>query len=172
MPVLTGADYRADGLGGDALRQHPAHHHRQDLSLDAVSRARGTKSLRCVGAGITFVVAETLAAAIDAAEEHCCRIRAAAGRGTVEAAIADGARRWSGRMPRQPAASCTNGDAAATERAFAAADRVVRARVRNQRVWPATRWSRAPVSLRLSRRRTALEPDDFHPTASDCIWPS
>ena len=131
--VLTGADYRADGLGMMPCVSIPptitgkTYHSTPFPALE-------DEVVRCVGAGVAFIVAETLAAAIDAAERIVVEYEPLPVVATVEAAIAEDAPLvW----PHAEGNRCfvhELGDAAATERAFAAADRVVRARVRSQRL--------------------------------------
>ena len=131
--VLTGEDYRADGLGGIPCVSIPptitgrTHHATPFPPLEA-------ELVRCVGAGVAFVVAESLAAAIDAAERVVVEYDPLPAAATVEAAIAPGAPRvW----PDAEGNRCfvhEMGDADATDRAFAAAEHVVRARIRSQRL--------------------------------------
>lgn len=131
--VLTGDDYRADGLGLMPCVSIPpsitgkTYHATPFPALES-------EVVRCVGAGVAFIVAETLAAAIDAAERIVVDYEPLLAVPTVEAAIADDAPRvW----PDAEGNRCfvhEMGNAAATESAFAAADHVVRARVRSQRV--------------------------------------
>lgn len=131
--VLTGEDYRADGLGLMPCVSIPptitgkTYHATPFPPLEA-------ERVLAVGSGVAFVVAETLAAAIDAAERIVVEYESLPAVPTVEAAIAVGAPRvW----PEAEGNRCfvhELGDAAATERAFAQAEHVVRARVRSQRL--------------------------------------
>jgi len=131
--VLTGDDYHADGLGDIPCVSIPptitgkTYHATPFPPLEA-------QRVLAVGTGVAFVVAETLAAAIDAAECIVVEYEPLPAAPTVEAAIADGAPLvW----PEATGNRCfvhELGDAAATERAFTQADHVVSARVRSQRV--------------------------------------
>lgn len=131
--VLTGEDYRTDGLGDIPCVSIPptitgkTYHATPFPPLEP-------ECVRSVGAGVAFVVAETLAAAIDAAERIVVEYDPLPAAATVEAAIADGAPLvW----PQAGGNRCfvhQMGDAQATELAFAQADHVVRARVRSQRL--------------------------------------
>lgn len=131
--VLTGDDYRADGLGLMPCVSIPptitgkTYHATPFPALE-------NEVVRTVGAGVAFVVAKTLAAAIDAAERIVVDYEPLPVVATVEAAIADGAPRvW----PEAEGNRCfvhEMGSAKATELAFASAEHVVRARVRNPRV--------------------------------------
>ncbi len=75
LAVLTGADYVADGLG--PMIYSPAARHPPDIRLENLDRVPASASrqyplaierTRFVGEAVAFVVAETLAAAKDAAE--------------------------------------------------------------------------------------------------------
>jgi carbon-monoxide dehydrogenase large subunit len=131
--VLTGEDYHADGLGNIPCVSIPptisgkTYHATPFPPLEA-------ERVLAVGTGVAFIVAETLAAAIDAAERIVVEYESLPAAPTVEAAIADGAPLvW----PHAQGNVCfvhELGDAEAAERAFAQADHVVRARVRSQRV--------------------------------------
>ncbi|HMD62690.1 MAG TPA: xanthine dehydrogenase family protein molybdopterin-binding subunit [Stellaceae bacterium] len=75
LAVLTGADYVADGLG--PMMYSPAARHPPDIRLENLDRVPASPSrqyplvlerTRFVGEAVAFVVAETLAAAKDAAE--------------------------------------------------------------------------------------------------------
>lgn len=131
--VLTGDDYRADGLGNIPCVSIPptitgkTYHATPFPPLES-------ERVRAIGSGIALIVAETLAAAIDAAERIVVEYETLPAAPTVEAAIAaDAPLVW----PDAKSNRCfvhELGDAEATERAFAQADHVVRARVRSQRV--------------------------------------
>ncbi|MDE0057593.1 MAG: xanthine dehydrogenase family protein molybdopterin-binding subunit [Defluviicoccus sp.] len=131
--VLTGADYASDGLGmipcvsipptitGGPYRPTPF----PPLASDRVL---------AVGGGVAFVIAETLAAAAEAAERIVVDYEPLDAAPTVEAAIAaDAPLVWP-----DAAGNCCFvhelGDAEATAQAFARADHVTRARVRSQRL--------------------------------------
>lgn len=131
--VLTGDDYRADGLGNIPCVSIPptitgkTYHATPFPPLEA-------ERVLAVGTGVAFIVADTLAAAIDAAERIVVEYESLPAAPTVEAAIAHNAPLvWPGAEGNRCFVH-ELGDAAATERAFAQADHVVRARVRSQRV--------------------------------------
>ena len=131
--ILTGEDYRADGLGLIPCVSIPptitgkTYHATPFPPLEA-------ERVLAVGTGVAFVVAETLAAAIDAAERIVVEYETLPAVPTVGAAIAEGAPQvWPGAEGNRCFVH-ELGDAAATERAFAQAERVVRARVRSQRL--------------------------------------
>ena len=133
LAVLTGEDYAADGLGlmpcvsippsitGKAYHKTPF----PPLEKDRVL---------AIGSGVAFVVADTLAAAMDGAERIQVEYEVLPAAPTVEAAIAsDAPLVW----PEARGNICFHhelGDAQKTDDAFAQADRVVQARIRNQRV--------------------------------------
>ncbi|MGE0315415.1 MAG: xanthine dehydrogenase family protein molybdopterin-binding subunit [Lautropia sp.] len=131
--VLTGEDYRADGLGDIPCVSIPpsitgkTYHATPFPPLEP-------ETVRSVGAGVAFIVADSLAAAIDAAERVVVEYDALPAAPTVEAAIAPGAPSvW----PQAPGNRCfvhEMGDARATDEAFSRADRIVRARIRSQRL--------------------------------------
>ncbi|MGH7212967.1 MAG: xanthine dehydrogenase family protein molybdopterin-binding subunit, partial [Acetobacteraceae bacterium] len=138
LAVLTGADWAADGLGGlpaghdfptlPGMPNGGAYHyrpHRPALARDRV---------RFVGDTVAMVVAETEAAARDAAEQIVVDYEPLPSVTDTEAAVRPGA------PPVWPEASenvCFRwqaGDAAAVEAAFAAAARTVRVSLINNRV--------------------------------------
>lgn len=133
LAVLTAEDYAADGLGHIPCVSIPPNitgrtYHRTPFPPLAQDR------VLAVGSGVAFVVAETLAAAMDAAERIVVDYDTLPAAPTVEAAIAPGAPLvW----PEAEGNRCFQhhlGDAAQTEAAFAGAAHVVRARIRSQRV--------------------------------------
>jgi len=133
VAVLTGDDYRADGLGFIPCVSIPptitgkTYHATPFPPLEA-------ECVRAVGTGVAFVVATTLAAAIDAAERIVVEYEALPAVPTVESAIGDGAPLvWPGAEHNRCFVH-ELGDARATEAAFASAEHVVRARVRSQRI--------------------------------------
>ena len=152
--VLTGADYLADGLrpiphigppvtprGGGALDAAPYY----PLVSDRV---------RHVGEGVAFVVAETLEQAKDAAElievayEPLPAVTA-----TAEALATDAPTVWDG-CPGNEAFLYEIGDRAATDAAFARADRVVRRRLTITRVLANAMEPRGCLARYDARRRT------------------
>ena len=133
LAVLTGEDYAADGLGDMPCVSIPSNitggsHHRTPFPPLAGER------VLAVGSGVAFIVAETLAAAMDAAERIAVDYEELPAAPTVESAISPGAPLvW----PQAEGNRCFQhqlGDAAGTAAAFEGAAHVVRARVRTQRV--------------------------------------
>ena len=133
VAVLTGEDYAADGLGLMPCVSIPptitgrTYHKTPFPPLES-------ERVLAVGSGVAFVVAETLAAAMDAAERIVVDYEPLPAAPTVEAAIEPGAPLvW----PEAEGNRCFQhemGDAAQTAAAFEGAAHVVRARVRSQRV--------------------------------------
>ncbi|MCY4548286.1 MAG: xanthine dehydrogenase family protein molybdopterin-binding subunit [Defluviicoccus sp.] len=131
LAVLTGADYRADGLGAmpclsidDAIVTEPARR--------AATPALAPDAARHVGAPVAFVVAETRERALDAAELVSVAYEALP-------AVADSrdAARGAAMRPEAPANFCfavEMGNRAATEAAFAAAHLVVALDLYNNRI--------------------------------------
>lgn len=133
LAVLTAEDYAADGWGHIPCVSIPptitgGPHHRTPFPPLAQQR------VLAVGSPVAFVVAETLAAAMDAAERIAVDYEPLPAAPTVEAAIApDAPLVW----PQAAGNRCFQhelGDAAATAAAFQGAAKVVRARIRSQRV--------------------------------------
>ncbi len=131
--VLTGADYASDGLGRIPCVSIPPSitggpYHPTPFPPLASDR------VLTVGAGVAFVVAESLAAAAEAAERIVVDYEPLDAAPTVEAAIApDAPLVW----PDAAGNRCfvhELGDAEATAQAFARAEHVTRARIRSQRL--------------------------------------
>ena len=136
LAVLTGADMEADELGPLPVVIPPIPGLDADSMFIAKRSVLATDMARMAGHEIAFVVAETLAQARDAAElievdyEPLDAL-------TDSAALAGGAPRYADR-PDNLAFDNDYGDAEATEKAFAAADHVVKHRLTVSRVAPAT----------------------------------
>jgi carbon-monoxide dehydrogenase large subunit len=133
IAVLTGEDYAADGLGHIPCVSIPPtitgkRHHATPFPPLAQER------VLAVGSGVAFVVAETLAAAMDAAERIEVDYEQLPAAATVEAAIAPGAPRVWADAEDNRCFVHELGSGPETDAAFARADRVVRARIRSQRV--------------------------------------
>lgn len=131
--VLTGDDYAADGLGHIPCVSIPptisgGPHHPTPFPPLAHGR------VLAVGTGVALVVAETLAAAMDAAERIDVDYEVLPAAATVEAAIAPGAPLVYDTAPGNRCFTHELGDAAATDAAFARAAHVVAARIRSQRL--------------------------------------
>ncbi len=133
LAVLTAEDYAADGLGHIPCVSIPptisgGPHHATPFPPLAQER------VLAVGTGVAFIVAETLAQAMDAAERIEVEYEPLPCSPTVEAAIApDAPLVW----PQAEGNRCFThelGDARRTEAAFAQAEHVVRARIRSQRL--------------------------------------
>lgn len=133
LAVLTADDYAADGLGDMPCVSIPPSITGRTWHRTPFPPLAGDRVL-AVGSGVAFIVAETLAAAMDAAERIVVDYEPLPAAPTVEAAIAPGAPLvW----PEAEGNRCFRhelGDPAATAAAFEGAARVVRARVRTQRV--------------------------------------
>src|SRR5215468_4932555 len=133
VTILTGEDYACDGLGhipcqsipptitGGTYRATPF----PPLAVDRVL---------AVGSAVAFIVAETLVAAIEAAERINVTYEELPVAATIEAAIADGAPLVWAQARGNRCFVHEIGDADATEAAFRQAEHVTRGRIRNQRV--------------------------------------
>ncbi|PSM16413.1 xanthine dehydrogenase family protein molybdopterin-binding subunit [Nitratireductor sp. StC3] len=133
VAILTGEDYAADSWGDIPCVSIPPNitgggYHATPFPPLATDR------VLAVGTGVAFIVAETLAAAIDVAERIEVEYDELPVVPTLEAALADNAPLvW----PQAKGNRCFThelGDAAAADAAFERAEHVVRARIRNQRV--------------------------------------
>ena len=133
IDVLTGEDYSAEGLGQIPCVSIPpgitgGPHH--PTPFPPLARDR----VLTLGAGVAFVVAETLPAAMEAAERIVVDYEPLDAVPTVEAAIAPNAPLvW----PDAAGNRCfvhELGDADRTDEAFARADHVTKARIRSQRL--------------------------------------
>ncbi len=159
IAVLAGADWAADGLGDIPCVSIPptvkgGRWFRTPFPVLAVDR------VLCVGHAVAFVVAETRAQALDAAERVVVDYAPLPAAPTVEAAIAQGAPAvW----PAQPDNLCfvhAIGSAAQADAAFAGAAHVVRARIPNQRV------GGNPLEPRVAIGRRDEADDRLHLTTS------
>jgi carbon-monoxide dehydrogenase large subunit len=133
VAVLTGEDYAADGLGNIPCASIPPSitggpYHPTPFPPLAQER------VLAVGSGVAFVIAQTLAAAVEAAERIVVDYEPLPAVPTLEAALAPHAPLvW----PEAQGNRCFQhrlGDAAKTAAAFEQAPHVVRARVRSQRL--------------------------------------
>lgn len=133
VAVLTGEDYFADGIGNiPCVSIPPTIKGGTHVATPFPALARDV--VRCVGAEVAFVVAETQAAAVEAAERIVVDYEPLPVAATLEAAIApDAPLVW-------PSASGNRcfyhelGNEDACDAAFSEATHIVRARIRNQRV--------------------------------------
>jgi aerobic carbon-monoxide dehydrogenase large subunit len=133
LGVYAGADCRADGLG--PIPHEPVPSTRYDVKLTAPGGGSvfiGPHALlpwdkaRHVGEAVAMVVAETLAQALDAAEAVAVRYEELPFVLDAAAALAPGAPSVWDELPGNLPVETWFGDADATARGFAAADRVVR----------------------------------------------
>ncbi|HXQ52469.1 MAG TPA: xanthine dehydrogenase family protein molybdopterin-binding subunit [Stellaceae bacterium] len=133
LGVFTGADCRADGLA--PIPHEPVPSTKYDLKLTAPGGGPvfiGPHALlpwdkaRHVGEAVAMVVAETLAQALDAAEAVAVEYEALPFVLDAAAALAPGAQAVWDELPGNLAVETFFGNEEATQRAFAAADRVVR----------------------------------------------
>jgi carbon-monoxide dehydrogenase large subunit len=138
LAVLTGADLAADGIGGVksdfALPFFPPRDGTPFAVVHPPFPALAAERVRFVGEGVALVLAETVEAARDAAELiEIDYDPLAAVTGAAEAAEADAPRIWPD-APGNIAFTWQAGDRAATDAAFARADRVVDVELVNSRI--------------------------------------
>ena len=144
LAVLTGRDWAADGLGGIPHQPNGVDH--LDLTKPAFSPAP-FRTARCrrtcrwlsicvrhVGEVVALVVAETEAAARDAAERVAIEYTPLPAVADAVSALAPDAPRLFAGRPDNICVAAANGDRAATAAALAGAHRVVRLSSRNHRV--------------------------------------
>ena len=133
IAVLTGEDYAADGLGNIPCVSIPPTISGKTYHATPFPPLAQERVL-AVGTGVAFVIADTLAAAMDAAERIVVDYEQLPAAPTVEAALAPAAPLvW----PQAEGNRCfvhELGKADETTAAFARADHVVRARIRTQRL--------------------------------------
>jgi carbon-monoxide dehydrogenase large subunit len=141
LAVLTGADCTADGL--KPIPHQPLPSTRYDMKL--VAPAGGpmffgphmllpADKARHVGEAVAMVVAETMPQALDAAEAVTVEYQALPFVAGAEDALAPGATAVWDEVPDNVLVDTHFGDREATERAFAAADHVVKAQFNIGRV--------------------------------------
>jgi len=134
--VLTGADAAADKLGSYTAAMMP-----EDIGAPKGHRTHlpvlQAETVRFVGDRVAFVVAETQAQALDAADLIEVEYDTLPAVGTVEEAAKDGAPKvWADNPAGNVAFMLAFGDEKATEAAFARAKHVVKLRTVNNRVTP------------------------------------
>ena len=133
--VLTGADAVKEGLGG-----FPPHFMPEDRGGPKGYRTLRpvlvADRVRCVGDRVAFVVAETLAAARDAAELIDIEYEPLDAVTNLEAAVKPGAPSIWDDCPGNVSFVLEMGDKAATDAAFETAAHVVAARLENNRLAP------------------------------------
>ncbi len=133
LAVLTGAQAAADGLGGivsitpQVNRDgSPAHITERPVLVAEVAR--------CVGDPVALVVAESLAGARDAAELMAIDYQPLPACSDAEAALEPGAPQVWSEVAGNLGLDYEDGDRAAVDAALAAAHKVVRVRLENQRI--------------------------------------
>jgi len=145
LGVFTGADLAADGLGAiPPAVLLPGRDGRPMLSAAMPPLALGR--VRYVGEPVAIVVAETAAAARDAAEAVTVRVAELPAAPDVERALAPGAPTIWPEASGNVALDWTDGDAAAVEAAFARAAHVERVRLVDTRLAPAALEPRAAIA--------------------------
>lgn len=142
--ILTGADYAADALGGIVHAANPID--ALDVGKPAFAAQAGarvvelphrpfaTERVRHVGEAIAMVIAETPAAARDAAETIEVEYQPLAAVVSAVEALREGAPRLWDEAPGNLCVSADFGDAQATRTAFARAAHVIRGEFINNRV--------------------------------------
>ncbi len=131
--VFTAADAAADGLGPLPCLS-PAQNHDGSMMVDAPRPLLAAERVRHVGDTVAMVVAETIAAAQDAAELVAVDYEPLAAVADTAAAVEPGAPLVRDQAPRNVCFDWRTGDRAATERAFAAAHHVTTIDLVNNRV--------------------------------------
>jgi len=153
LGVFTGADCLADGLV--PIPHRPVPSTRFDVKLTAPGGGEifigphwllPTDKVRYAGEGVAMVVADTTAQALDAAEAIDVTYEELAAVTASEAALATGAPTLGDDVPGNVLVDSSFGDAAATDRAFAAADHVVKADFHVDRVTAVTMELRAALA--------------------------
>jgi aerobic carbon-monoxide dehydrogenase large subunit len=153
LAVLTGDDYLADGYVGVSHRPNPADavDHSNPaypkLKLDQPHLPLAVGQARHLGEAVAMVVAETAAAARDAAEAVAVEYETLPA--VVEAldALAPGAPALWAAVPDNIGADAEFGDGAATRAAFERADVIVAGSFRNQRIVNAQMEPRSAIGL-------------------------
>ncbi len=144
--VLTGADVAADGIGPMrslwAIRSHDG-----APMAEPPRWALARERVRHVGEPVAIVLAETLAAALDAADRVEVDYEPLPAVGDAEAALAGGAPQLHADAPGNVCFRWRRGDLGAVERAFATAAHTVALGLRNQRIAGCAIEPRAAVAL-------------------------
>ncbi|HVV93786.1 MAG TPA: molybdopterin cofactor-binding domain-containing protein, partial [Hyphomicrobiales bacterium] len=144
LVILTGADYVAEGLGAMAMIAPPLP--TLDKRFIPPIYPLAIDRVRRVGDAVAVVVAETRAEAQDAAELVEVDYEELPAVTEVGDAALPGAPLVFDEAPENTAFLYTIGDAAAVEEAFAKADRIVRQRIRINRVTHAPMETRGMVA--------------------------
>jgi aerobic carbon-monoxide dehydrogenase large subunit len=155
LAVLVGEDYVGDGHIGMAHLPNPADANDVTISTFASTPERkildqrqlplAVGDVRFVGEAVAVVVAESVAAARDAAEAVTVEYEALPAMTDVMEALADGAPTLWPEAPGNLALDCAFGDAAAVQAAIKDAHVVVDATIRNQRTISAFMEPRAAI---------------------------
>ena len=133
LAVLTHAELEARGLGAQRPTQQKQKSDGSPAHVTPMPLLAGDR-VRFVGQPVAFIVAETLAAAKDAAELVEVDYEPLPAVVTIDQSIADGAPAVWDDNPGNEAFCHEVGDAAAVDAAFARADHIVRHRVVNNRI--------------------------------------
>ena len=133
LAVLTRAEQAADGIGPLPPAERRNEHTGEPFAFIPYPPL-ATDRVRHVGQPVALVVALTLAQARDAAEKIDVDYETLPAVTTAQAALADGAVQLSEEIPRNVVLEWATGDAAAAERAFAAAAHVTRLELLNHRI--------------------------------------
>jgi aerobic carbon-monoxide dehydrogenase large subunit len=144
--VLTGADARADGLGG-LVPYFPPEDFGGPKSYRTYWLPLAHDRVRCVGDRVAFVVAETLAQARDAAELIEVDYEPLPAVTEVGDAARPDAPRIYEDCPGNLCFAFAAGDQAATEAAFAKAKHIVSLTVRSQRLSPNSMEPRGAIGI-------------------------
>jgi carbon-monoxide dehydrogenase large subunit len=156
LAIITAADYAAAGGRGIAHMPNPADAHDVKLRafggpgrrppFDAPHPPLATERVRYVGEPVAMAIAETAAAAQDAAERVVVDYAALPAVTDAMAALMPGAPLIHELAPGNLAVEAEFGDPAATQAAFAAAALVVTKTFRNQRIASAQMEPRAAIA--------------------------
>jgi aerobic carbon-monoxide dehydrogenase large subunit len=153
LGVFTGADCMADGL--KPIPHSPVPSTRYDMKLTAPNGSKVTVDphhllpvdrVRHVGEAVAMVVAERRDQALDAAEEIAVAYDELPFVADAERALADGAPKLWDHLPGNLLVDTRFGDEAATDRAFAGADHVVKMDFHVGRISPAPLEPRAGLA--------------------------
>ena len=149
IAVLTGEDLASDGIGGIpsdfTLPFYPPRSGAPFPVVRPFFPCLATERVRFVGEGVAIVIADTMAAARDAAELIEIDYRPlAAVTGTAEAAAPGAPQVWP-EAPGNIAFSWEGGDRQATDAAFARAHHVTRVEIVNSRIIMAALETRAAI---------------------------
>jgi aerobic carbon-monoxide dehydrogenase large subunit len=143
LAVLTGAEYRADGLGGIPIRTIPGKDGKDSLS--PFYPALALDKVRFVGEPVAMIVAESLDLAMDAAEAVRVEFRELKAVVDPVDALTPGAPAIHAQAPDNLCFHWSDGEEAATKAALERAHRVVRIELVNNRLICAAMETRGAV---------------------------